>query len=217
MKLFLSSAGIQPETKEEFLKLLGKDPKEVKVAFIPTAGYPEIKQKYIDEAFESLNDIGITDIKIVDLKEEDEDSLLQKLKDVNLIWVNGGNTFWLLNWVRKSGFDKIIKGLLDNGAIYLGVSAGSYIACPNIEMSTWKSSEKDRCGVTDFQALGLTDFLMSVHYEDKYKDEIENGVKTTKLPVVVLTDEQAVVVDDDKIILAGPKEVLTFNGFEFKE
>jgi len=37
MKLFLASAGIVPEITDEFLKLLGKNPKNAKLVYIPTA------------------------------------------------------------------------------------------------------------------------------------------------------------------------------------
>lgn len=214
MKLFLSSAGIRPETKDDFLKLLDKNPKETKVAFIPTACDPSKDKSYVQWTIDQIEDLGMS-LFTIDLKEETEQSLYNKLKDADVICVNGGNTFYLLDWVRKSGFDKTIKRLLTEGKVYFGVSAGSYIACPTIEMSIWKKSNKDRFGVFDFNSLNLINFLISVHYEAKYQEAVENGTKTTNLPVIALTDQQAVIINDNKISLAGPQNVLMFNNFTF--
>ena len=215
MKLFLSSAGIKPETKQSFLDLLGKNPKECTVAFIPTACDPEPDKTYVQWTIDQINELGLK-LFTVDLKGENEDSLYDKLKSADIICVNGGNTFYLLDQAKKSGFDKVAKKLVDEGKIYFGVSAGSYLACPTIEASKWKHlDDPDVVGRTDLSALDLVNFIMVVHYEDKNKEAVENAVETTSYPVVVLTDKQGVVVNGDDIKLAGPEPVLKYNGFNF--
>lgn len=215
MKLFLSSAGFQPETKDHFIKLLKKDPKENLAAFIPTAAGPEKDKSYVQWTIDQIEQIGMK-TKTIDLVDENETSLTEKLSNCDVIIVNGGNTFFLLDWVKKSGFDKVVKKLIDQGAVYVGISAGSYIACPTIEAGKWKHfDDPDVVGKIDLSALNLVNFLMIAHYSDKYKEAVENGVKTTSYPVVVLTDKQAVVVVGDRVELAGPKPVLKYNGFKF--
>jgi len=215
MKLFLSSAGFKPETKERFLKLLGKDPKETLAAFIPTAAGPKKDKSYVQWTIDQIEKLGMK-TKTIDLVDENKQSLNEKLSDCDVIIMNGGNTFLLLDWVKKSGFDKVIKKLIDRDKVYVGISAGSYIACPTIEQSKWKHlDDPDKVGRTDLSALNLVNFLIVAHYTDEYKEAVENGVKTTNYPVVVLTDQQAVVVDGDAIELAGPEPVLKYNGFKF--
>lgn len=212
MKLFLSSAGIKLETKEAFLNLLDKDPKNCTVAFIPTACDPEPDKSYVQWTIDQLESLGLK-LYTVDLKGESSDSLYEKLKPADIICVNGGNTFYLLDQVRKSGFDKIIPKLLNEDKIYFGVSAGSYIACPTIEVSTWKNHDNNIINLTDLSALHFVDFLMFAHYENKYKEVVEQGTKTTQLPIITLTDQQAIVINGDHISLAGPTPFLTFNNF----
>jgi len=214
MKLFLSSAGIKPETKDAFLNLIGKDPEECVVAFIPTACDLEEDKSYVQWTIDQLEELGLK-ISTIDLKGENERSLYDKLSKVDIICVNGGNTFYLLDWVKTTGFDKIVKKLLDEGKVYLGISAGSYICCPTIEVSTWKNHDNNIINLKDLTGINLVNFLMFVHYEDKYKNVVEDGIKTTSLPLAVLTNQQAIVVDGDNISLAGPKEVLTYNNFKF--
>lgn len=214
MKLFLSSAGIKPETKQAFLDLLGKDPKDCTVAFIPTACDLEADKSYVQWTIDQISELGLK-LFTVDLKGENENSLYDKLKSSDIVCVNGGNTFYLLDQAKKSGFDKVVKRLVGEGKIYFGVSAGSYIACPTIEVSTWKNHDSNIIGLKDLSAMNFVNFLMFVHYKDQNKEAVENAVKATNYPVVVLTDKQAIVVDDDKIELAGPGPALKFNGFEF--
>lgn len=215
MKLFLTSAGFQPETTKYFLDLLGKDPKEALAAFIPTAAGPEKDKSYVQWTIDQIEELGMKTIT-VDLVYENEQTLEEKLSACDIIIVNGGNTFFLLDWVKKSGFDKVLKKLLNQGKIYVGISAGSYIACPTIEHGKWKHlDDPDKVGRTDLDALNLIDFLMVAHYADKYKEAVENGIKTTKLPVVTLTDKQAIVVDGNSVKIVGPGESLKFNNFKY--
>jgi dipeptidase E len=214
-KLFLTSAGLPKETRSIFLEFFGKDPKESKVAFIPTASDPEENKSYLERDKKVLEEIGF-EIKEVDLKNENEKSLLEKMSDCDIIFVEGGNTYYLLDQVRKSGFDKVIIKLLDQGKIYVGVSAGSYIVCPTIEQAGWKHTDPDRNipGLKDLTAMNLVPFLISAHYNrKKYREAVENGVGTTKYPVVVLYDTQAIKVEGDKYQVVGNGKREFFNGF----
>src|SRR3989344_709499 len=143
MTLFLTSAGLPIETRDYFSLLLNKKPQKIKVAFIPTAGYPEINKSYIEEDKNKIRSLRISDIYDVDLKEESVQSLHKKLSPADVIYVTGGNTFYLLDWVKKSGFDKVVRNFVNKGKIYIGASAGSYIACPTIEQAYWKHQDKN--------------------------------------------------------------------------
>lgn len=211
-KLFLSSAGIVPETKEDFLKMLSKDPGNLNVAFIPTAADPEKDKTFIQWSIDQIKEIGMR-FFTVDLKVENKDTLYKKLNEADVIWINGGNTFYLLDQVRKSGFNQIIEKLLDEGKIYVGVSAGSYLACPNIESAKWKNiSDPDIVGLKDLTALNLVKLFVVAHYEDQFKQDVENGSIATKLPVVALNDKQAIIVSGDELKIVGDKKnILIFN------
>jgi Peptidase E len=107
-KLFLTSAGLVPETYPGFLKLLGKDPEGSRLVYVPTASDLEPDKSYADEDTKRLSDIGFL-AKNIDLKDKSEELLNKELSDADIVYVQGGNTFYLLDWVRKSGFDKAIK------------------------------------------------------------------------------------------------------------
>lgn len=218
-KLFLTSAGLPPETRDIFLEFFGKDPRKSKVAFISTASDPEENKSYLDRDRKILIEIGF-EIKEVDLKNENENSLLEKMADCDIIFVEGGNTYYLLDQLRKSDFDKVLIKLLDQGKIYVGVSAGSYIAAPTIESAGWKHTDPDRniVKLKDLTGLNLVPFVITAHYNrEKYRVAVGAGAAKSKYPVVALYDTQAIKVEGDKYEVIGIGKREFFNGFKEKK
>ncbi len=211
--LFLTSAGLPPETREYFIQLLPKKPWDCKVAFIPTAAYPEVDKTFVSLMINQLEEMGFA-VEEVDLKTCHLEELFGRLSFCDIIYVNGGNTFYLLDWVRKSGFDRFIEPLLNMGKTYVGVSAGSIITGPTIEVAGWKNIDQNVVGLKDLSALNLVPFMIFPHYAEKYKRLIETESKKTKLPIIALTDQQAIVVKDHEYKFVGKGKPLSFNGAE---
>jgi len=209
MKLFLTSAGLVPETKEYFLKLLNKSPKDTNICFITTAADPSEDKWYVKKDIEILSELGFN-LTEVDLKKENEESL-KKLERFDVIFVEGGNTFYLLKYVRKSGFDKVLRKILDKGIIYFGVSAGSMIAGLNIESAGWKHLDKNIVNLKDLTAMKLVQFVISAHIDDSNIGLIRKCASKASYPVVALTDKQAILVKNEKQRIVGTGEKYVFN------
>jgi len=213
MKLFLTSSGIGSEIKDDFLSLLSKSPNQIKVAFILTASYPEPNPWYVEKSLKTLRSLGFK-TREVDLRIENLKSLTEKLSATDVIYVDGGNTFYLLSWVRKSGFDKALQEFLERGGVYVGVSAGSYIACPTIEMANWKRPDRNLVGLADLTSLNLISFLLTAHYTVDSETSIRQGSIKSGYPTVALSDGQAVLVDGEKVKVVGPGQKYFFNDFK---
>ena len=143
----------------------------------------------------------------LDLDGKNENELRKVLQGKELVYVEGGNTFYLLKSIRESGFDKVIKELLPKGLIYMGASAGSYVACPTIEMAGIKNQDMyDHHGVTDLTAMNLAPFLLFVHYKPEHRQLLKEKISHTTFPVKILTDEQAFLITDGKVELIGTEE-----------
>lgn len=123
-KLFLAS--FASVTLDLVTELLPKPATQLKAAFIPTAGDLCDNNGFMHVDREKLVEMGFSIIDI-DLKNIDEQGLEIKLENIDLVLVAGGNTFYLLDKVKKSGFDKVIQKVLDRGVIYVGSSAGSIL------------------------------------------------------------------------------------------
>ena len=210
-KLLLTSAGMN--MKDELVKILPKPANQLKLAHIITATKTESNTNYAKRDKQRMIDLGF-DVEDIDIEGKNEKDLRLLLQNMDVVSVQGGNTFYLLKQVKLSGFDKVIKDFIAQGKIYIGVSAGSYIACPTIEQSTWKTKASGAFGVTDFTALNLVPFLIFAHFTEEVRDLVEKGTTSTKYPVVALSDTQAVLVEDGKWKVVGEGEREFFNDFK---
>jgi dipeptidase E len=141
------------------------------------------------------------------------ESLLKKFSSCDIIYVNGGNTFYLLNWARKSGFDKIAKKLIKT-KIYFGTSAGSVITGPTIETAGWKHADRNIVNLKDLRGLNLVSFLITPHFSKEYEKTVLSEIKKTSYPVVALKDRQAILIDNNNTKIEGKGKKVFFNGFE---
>lgn len=201
MNIFLTSQASRVMAKVTVM--LPKPANELKLAFIPTAGDPYGDDKpWMDADRVMLVELGFK-VEDFDLKNKTEEGTRKTLAKFDVIFVAGGNTFYLLNEARKSGFLKVAKELVKKGTVYIGSSAGSYLACPTIEAADWKHADRNIVNITDWTALGLVDFIVVAHYADKYKEVVEAGRKTTNLEVITLADNEFIKSDGEKFEKIG--------------
>ncbi len=201
--LFLSSKGLRSKViAEEFTKILPNPPQNLKLAYIYTAANP---YKEEDRLFEKKDRKSIKQMNFqlleLDIVKENKDSL-RILKNQDIIYFQGGNTFYLMKHLRLSGLDKLLPDLLEEGKIYFGTSAGSYVAGMSIETGRWKKN-KPMFGLTDLSGMGLVPFSMFAHYEAKFNQIIQKNIKSLDHPLKVLTDDQALLVRGGKVELVG--------------
>jgi len=129
-RLFLASVASNVLT--QFVELLDCPPSELTVAFIPTAADLYLDRSFMISYRNKLEELGF---KVLDMNiaGQSKESLQEQLKDVDIIFVAGGNTFYLLEKVLASGFDEIVKDHIALGKWYVGSSAGSCLAGASIE------------------------------------------------------------------------------------
>ena len=77
------------------------------------------------------------------------------------IYVGGGNTFRLIKQLHELGLvEAIQKRILADGVPYLGVSAGTNVACPTMRTT----NDMPIVQPPSFDALGLVPFQVNAHY-----------------------------------------------------
>ncbi len=191
---------------EQGLARLFPDASKIKIAYITTAAKPTTYTGFTDVFLEMMRAKGY-DVTPLDIEGYSSSELKKFLADKNAIFMEGGNTCYLLRAMRATGFDKVIKELLPQGLIYMGGSAGAYVACPTIEMALWRHQDKyDHYGLTDLSAMNLVPFSVSVHYAPEHHDPVVQGIAASRYSVRILTDEQAILVKDGKAQLLGDGE-----------
>lgn len=197
------------DVKEEILKILPKPADQIKLAHIITASNMENDTSYVEKDKKLMKEAGFQVIDI-DIVGKTETELRKILQGFDVIYVQGGNTFYLLKAVRESGFDKVIKELIERGVIYIGVSAGTIIAGPNIDPAWWKYGEpnKNKVGLKNLTGLNLVPFLICVHVDKLKAGIIRDYANKTKYQVFALTNDQAILVKDGEYKLVGKGDAI---------
>ena len=199
MKLLLTSSGLSKRAIGQALQeMVGKTPGECKVGFIPTASNVEPYSKdWVISQFNQLQRYGFYRIDIVDISADGVD-WRTRLEDCEVLWMTGGNTFHLLDQVRKTGFDNWFKENIKS-KVYVGGSASTILMTPTIAVAGLEPGDENIPGITDLTGLGYVDFEVEPHCDKARFDAVAEYAKTTKNPVYALDDLSAIRVIDGTV------------------
>lgn len=135
------------------------------------------------------------------------DALRQKLMELDMVWVNGGNSFILRRAMQASGFDSLIKGFLaQDQIVYAGFSAGVVILAPSLHGLEKVDDPMDvpsgYDSATIWDGLNILPFSVVVHYKSGHPEsaDVEKEVafyETNQTPYRKLRDGEALVVNGD--------------------
>lgn len=209
MKLLLTSAGITNQTiANKLIDLSGLNPEETKIGFIPTAANAEEGNKdwYIAQ-FSNLYKYGFTWIDIVDPSAADID-WKSRLENVDVIFVSGGNTFHLLHQYRTTGFDEWLRHNLES-KVYVGVSAGTIIMTPSLEVCTIEPEDPNIPGLDDISGLGLVDFEIEPHCNDQRFTIMNDYARRKQNKLYAIDDQTAIEYcgDEEVVVTEGKWKV----------
>jgi dipeptidase E len=205
--LLLTSAGMQ--MKNEIIKLLQKPAYDVTVAFITTAAKPEENLDYLQNDWRIMKELGFN-VQEVDIEGKTEAQVVEALELKDIIFVEGGNTFYLLNAMRRCNFEKVIRKLLKLGKVYIGVSAGSIVAGKTIKTASWYG-DKNIVKLSNLKGLNLVPFDIFVHYTPENAEVIRQKIVNPKKRaknLKIITDEQAILVQGKEVDLIGSGEAV---------
>ena len=130
------------------------------------------------------------------------EEIKNQLDHVDILYISGGNQFYLLKKIQETGCAQIIKDFVSSGKPYIGCSAGSVVAGPNIEI-TKRIDEADFAqNLTSFDGLSLVDFIIfphwgSGHFKHVYLNYRLDLAYGTEYKIILLTDTQYVWVKDE--------------------
>jgi dipeptidase E len=105
----------------------------------------------------------------------DADSLRDRLASYDLVWVMGGNSFVLRRAMKQSGFDNVVRDLLNTDAIaYGGYAAGAVVAGPSLRGIELMDDPFELPEGYDepliWHGLGLTPFAIVPHYQSRHPE-----------------------------------------------
>lgn len=204
MKLFLTSylAGVK-ELVQNFLTQ--NDVQEI--LFIPTAANVKEYWDYVDEGIAVLKENGY-DVTILDVATTPHNKSAQAIKNSKCLCISGGNTFYLLQELKRNGLLDLIKQRVQDGMLYIGESAGAIIACPNISYNQIMDDKTVATELINYSGMGLVDYYVLPHNgEFPFVKTTAQTIKVygEKINLIPLNNSQAIIVENgDSSTLTEP-------------
>lgn len=184
--------------------LLAKPPSACKTLCIPTAANTEDNPApWLDAEMNAFRALGFS-LTMLDLEGASVANVAAALGGADIIYVTGGNTFYLLEKMRACGFTDALQKALARGALYIGSSAGSIVCTPDIGyIAGMDAPEKAQLQST--AGLGLVDFALMCHLDHPHfadmaaakMAECRNGA----VKMIGLRDDQALYIDGNSITI----------------
>ena len=195
MKLFLTSylAG----TKELVQNFLTQNDIQ-EILFIPTAANVEEYRGYVDEGIEALKENGYN-VTILDVATTPHNKSVQVIKNSGCLCISGGNTFYLLQELKRNGLLDLIKQKVQDGTLYIGESAGAIIACPDISYNQIMDDKTIATELTNYSGMGLVDYYVLPHNgEFPFVETTAQTIKVygEKINLIPLNNSQAIIVEN---------------------
>lgn len=199
-RLFLTSSGLG-----YIREFVGRDPSEVKLLFIPTAGNLDENVWWIDKDRDVLEKMGFI-ISELDIANSSLKEMQGYLKLADIVYIAGGNTFYLLKQLQETGFGELVKSYAENGGLYAGASAGALVAGLDIEPVSSIDEPEKVYGLKSTEGLGLVDMVPVPHYDMASNSKLMDEIKAKyidKFELVFLTDDEAIAVEGNEWKLVG--------------
>ncbi len=198
-KIFLSSyfAAVQ----NIFKNFIKEDLKNKEILFIPTASAVEEIDFYVNDAKIAFENLGMK-VNILELTKVSEEEARQKISATTFLYISGGNTFFLLQEIKRKNLVSLIAERVQKGMIYIGESAGSMIATADIEYAEGMDNREIAKDLDSTNALNLISFYPLVHYNEPPFIEISRKREEKygdKLNLIKINNKQAITIEDDNI------------------
>ena len=212
MNVLLGSGGLRTEPRrdccrDEMHRLFGDIER---ILFVPWAAVDH--DGYVDRIVDAQLNAGYAIDSI-----HTHDDPVKAIESAQGLYVGGGNTFLLTRQLHRSGIiDAVRRRVQHEGLPYMGVSAGTNVACPTMQTT----NDMPVVFPGSYETLGLVPFQVNAHYyagaiwtrnENSYtehfgetrQDRIREFHQHNDVHVVGLCEGAFLRCTDDQVALVG--------------
>lgn len=206
MKLFMMSnidrVGHNEKLYKQFLSNCSS------ICYIPAWDSKSVKKDYKDFVKSVKKDCSKVSFIPVDRKMSKRSK--NNIQNADVIFIDGGNTFFLMKNLRKHGYFKLLKKLKNK--TFVGVSAGAIALTKSIDLASipLHSADDNHVELTNLKGLGFVDFEFHAHSTGGKKEltELTLYSKKKKNKIYLCKDGQGISVKNKKILLSGKADVM---------
>ena len=200
MKIILGSCGLSTEpitkTCEE---LVGKKRQDINAIVINEAikGESGDHRWFVEELEHLAKTIG-GNLEFIDIQAHPLDYVEKRIAEADLVYCFGGNTGYIANIFMKTGFEKMLPKILEE-KVWVGSSAGSCVLCHKGPTSIQRTIYKEEYDANQYMGIIPIVFLPHLHGYFKFDErDIKQISKGIDLPVYALSDNAAIVIDENR-------------------
>lgn len=193
MRLFLCSYF------EKVGGLLKEEAAGKNIVFVPTASVYDEYKDHVPAARRLWEEMGAKVIE-VEISTAPLEKIQQTFEQSDIIYFTGGNTFFLMDHLRRTGTDALIKAHVERGKLYVGESGGAIVCAPELSYIRPMDEVPAAFSQPDYAGLGLIDFYVVPHYMCSPFKECTQQIleEYAALDLCALHNLEAVVVEDGK-------------------
>ncbi|MDR1123710.1 MAG: dipeptidase PepE [Elusimicrobiota bacterium] len=191
------------------------------IVFLPYAGV-KIGGKDLPASYDVYEERVKTALAPLGLQIKAIHHFADPVKAVNeaaVIMVGGGNTFHLVSEIHRNKLIEPVRRKVMEGAPYIGWSAGSNVACPQL----CTTNDMPIIMPESFKCFDLIPFQINPHFVDPYPQEINDALRhggesrqdridefltvNPQITVAGLREASALLVEDCTITLKGSRDM----------
>lgn len=136
------------------------------------------------------------------LKKELKDlkGIKEKISNADIIYIGGGNTLTLMQYLKKYHIDKLLKKAYNQGKVLCGLSAGAICWC-NYGCSDSRKFKKNKNQLVKVHGLSFLPLLLCPHFSSsENRDfELKRMMKNTyRIPGIALDNGSAIQIINDQ-------------------
>jgi dipeptidase E len=148
-----------------------------------------------------LTSVGFN-YEVYNIAGKSEDQIKSDLDKYSIMYIEGGNTPYLLQQSLLNNFGNYVTKRVNEGMIYISTSAGSVIVGPDISSNGRPGKTSQDYGLTSSAGYGILDFVVMPHWGDPKKKSDYSRYKVPNsynesYPHIFLSDNQYIEVMDD--------------------
>lgn len=185
---------------DEYLASLAKahaGEKRANALFLPTASHDFMPYyNTFHKVYTGLFDIK-TDVALSVFKEVDIEKMKGKFEKVDLIYVGGGDTVFMIEQWKKTGLLPLIKDAYERGVVIAGLSAGAICWFSDIYTDSLKT--EDGAQYAMFEGLGWIKGIISPHYNARMLD-FDKIVCYNDCCAYGIEDDAALIIEEGEVV-----------------
>ena len=177
-----------------------------KIAFIKTAAVNQWYTGHVSSARRLFKKMG-AEVNEIDISSEKYAKIEAIFKAADVIYFTGGNSFFLIDQLRRTGVDKLLKEELEKGKLMIGESAGAIVCAPTVSYIERIDKRPADYSQKDDNGLNLIDYYILPHYLTipfkKATEQIFDNYHD--LDIRPINNKQAIIVDNQFSMVVNSK------------